>query len=220
LAAFAAPASAAVVYDLTLDGTTGSALGAGTYGTVSVTSSSTLLDFVVQLSPNFYFNKSTSFQAFDLYVNGTVTTINVTDVNNLAVTTATSGFTPEGPGSFSAPSVINGGPKSPSFNYALTCAAATCGNGGAGLIDELSFNVVGTGLSIGSIDSSTFGVPVFFAADIVKNPGPNAITGNVGAPGPSGVPEPATWAMFILGFGFVGTMLRMARKQQGASLAA
>ena len=34
------------------------------------------------------------------------------------------------------------------------------------------------------------------------------------------VPEPATWAMFILGFGFVGTMLRMARARQGSGLTA
>ncbi|HEY2835785.1 MAG TPA: PEPxxWA-CTERM sorting domain-containing protein [Rhizomicrobium sp.] len=34
-----------------------------------------------------------------------------------------------------------------------------------------------------------------------------------------GVPEPATWALFILGFGFVGGMLRSARTRQGASLA-
>jgi PEP-CTERM motif len=35
-----------------------------------------------------------------------------------------------------------------------------------------------------------------------------------------GVPEPATWALFILGFGLVGAMLRSARAKQGASLAA
>jgi hypothetical protein len=29
----------------------------------------------------------------------------------------------------------------------------------------------------------------------------------------SGVPEPSTWAMFILGFGFIGGLMRMrARK--------
>src|SRR5262249_2128218 len=33
----------------------------------------------------------------------------------------------------------------------------------------------------------------------------------------SPVPEPATWALFILGFGFVGTMLRAARNRQTAA---
>jgi hypothetical protein len=33
------------------------------------------------------------------------------------------------------------------------------------------------------------------------------------------VPEPSTWAMFILGFGFIGTMLRSARARQPASAA-
>ena len=30
------------------------------------------------------------------------------------------------------------------------------------------------------------------------------------------VPEPSTWAMFILGFGFIGTMLRAARARRTA----
>lgn len=35
----------------------------------------------------------------------------------------------------------------------------------------------------------------------------------------SGVPEPTTWAMFLIGFGSVGTMLRMKRKQDLAASA-
>ena len=34
-----------------------------------------------------------------------------------------------------------------------------------------------------------------------------------------GVPEPSTWAMFILGFGLIGTMLRLARVRQSATAA-
>jgi predicted permease len=32
----------------------------------------------------------------------------------------------------------------------------------------------------------------------------------------SGVPEPQTWAMMILGFGFIGFMLRNGRRQAAA----
>jgi hypothetical protein len=33
----------------------------------------------------------------------------------------------------------------------------------------------------------------------------------------SGIPEPATWALFILGFGFIGGMMRAARTRQAAA---
>lgn len=36
----------------------------------------------------------------------------------------------------------------------------------------------------------------------------------------SGVPEPATWALFLLGFGGIGAMLRYGRKQGGTALMA
>jgi hypothetical protein len=36
----------------------------------------------------------------------------------------------------------------------------------------------------------------------------------------SGVPEPSTWAMMILGFGLVGFMLRNGRRQGAKAIAA
>jgi hypothetical protein len=35
-----------------------------------------------------------------------------------------------------------------------------------------------------------------------------------------GVPEPATWAMLLLGFGGIGAMLRLARRRQDIAAAA
>ena len=214
--AFAIPASAATVYNLNLDGTTGSALGAGPYGTVSVTNTGgTLLSFDVLLTlPNLYFNQSTAFHAFDMLLTGTVGTINIT--------TPASGFTSVGLGDYTAPSIVtNGDPTH--FNYAIDCSAAECGGGGSGLIKELVFNVTGTGLGIGGISDtkgSFSGDTIYFAADIADRANlDKVITGNIGATLGT-VPEPATWAMFILGFGFIGTMLRMARAKQGASLTA
>lgn len=214
LAALTAPASAATVFDFNIDGLTGTPLGAGPYGTVTVSGTSSLLNFVVQLGPHFYFNQSTSFQAFDMFLGGSVGTITIADVNNLTTASLLAGFTPAGPGSYTAPSIVtNGDPTK--FNYSITCSSAVCGGGGAGLIDELTFNVSGTGLVVDAISNTKGdpGVPIYFAADIANRANlDNVLTGNIGAT-LGAVPEPATWALFILGFGFVGTMLRSARKR-------
>mgnify|MGYP001794655335 CR=1 FL=1 len=37
--------------------------------------------------------------------------------------------------------------------------------------------------------------------------------GSITAPPPGAVPEPATWAMMLLGFGMIGTAMRRSRKQ-------
>ena len=214
LVAFAAPASAATVYDFNLDGLTGSPLGPPPYGTVTVSGSGSLLDFVVQLGPDFYFNKSTAFQAFDMRLGGTVGTITVTDVNNLTTASLLAGFTPEGPGTYSAPSIVTPG-DSTHFNYALTCSSTVCGGGGSGLINELSFNVSGSSLVVDAITDTNNhpGLPIYFAADIANRANlDNVLTGNIGATLGS-VPEPGTWALFILGFGFVGAMMRVARRR-------
>jgi hypothetical protein len=51
---------------------------------------------------------------------------------------------------------------------------------------------------------------------------PNFFIGNFSISPASipGVPEPATWAMLLLGFGGIGAMLRMARRRQDALAAA
>lgn len=43
---------------------------------------------------------------------------------------------------------------------------------------------------------------------------------NNGVPIPTGVPEPATWAMMLVGLGALGAVLRTARREQGAPIAA
>lgn len=73
------------------------------------------------------------------------------------------------------------------------------------------------GLSADSIyGSRTSG---YFSAEAVKNDGPDTGTAafNVGGVDIPGVPEPATWALLILGFGMIGTMLRTARNRRAGT---
>jgi hypothetical protein len=55
------------------------------------------------------------------------------------------------------------------------------------------------------------GKQIFFTTDIN---GTNGNTGNVGATLTGGVPEPATWAMMLVGFGGMGALLRQRRRMR------
>jgi hypothetical protein len=79
-------------------------------------------------------------------------------------------------------------------------------------ITSFSFDILGTGLTVS--DFIPNGNGNYFATDIV---GANGKTGNVGANTFSATPEPATWAVMMIGFGAIGAMIRRSRRR--ASLA-
>jgi hypothetical protein len=69
-------------------------------------------------------------------------------------------------------------------------------------------------LVLGSTDYN--GTPLYFAADIAAN----GQTGNVAATlTHASVPEPASWAMMLVGFGGLGAVLRSKRRRQGFAAA-
>jgi hypothetical protein len=72
-------------------------------------------------------------------------------------------------------------------------------------VATFSFDIFGTNLNPNDFVANKSGV--FFATDIV---GLNGHTGSVGAI--SAIPEPATWAMMLVGFGGLGATLRRARR--------
>lgn len=49
---------------------------------------------------------------------------------------------------------------------------------------------------------------------VFNNVANQAITASVNLPSPAAVPEPATWAMMLLGFGAMGVAVRRSRKAQ------
>ena len=71
--------------------------------------------------------------------------------------------------------------------------------------------VTGPALTVNSIDTVVpyEGNAVRFAADTIRATG--GVTGTVGGGTLIAVPEPATWAMMITGFGGVGALLRRRR---------
>ena len=81
------------------------------------------------------------------------------------------------------------------------------------------------GLSAASVFSQ-LGADTFSAVTVRNNP--DGFPGGTGTPifdqgfitVPTGVPEPATWGMMILGFGMVGAGLRLRRRQVDAFSAA
>ena len=90
----------------------------------------------------------------------------------------------------------------------------------SGLFKNLSYNIKGT------TDKAVLTPPVgvtsgthtiFIRGTLAGDIGSYGGTLNVAAPG---VPEPATWAMMILGFGMVGVGMRLSRKAKEAALTA
>ncbi len=81
-------------------------------------------------------------------------------------------------------------------------------NGNPTGVSNLSFEIFTAGgpLTLGSTLYN--GQALYFAADVLSN----GTTGNV-AGGVLAVPEPATWALMILGFGMLGSGLRLRRRE-------
>ncbi|HEY4274170.1 MAG TPA: PEPxxWA-CTERM sorting domain-containing protein [Rhizomicrobium sp.] len=203
--AFAPSANAATtLYNFTLDGMTGS-LPAAPYGTVSVNDNggTSHFTFDVNLGTDFYFQDSKAFQAFDYSLGGNVTSTVI----------ATSGFSSAGLGSYSAPNIVVPSDTT-KFNYAILCQSLCAGGNPNGKITQLVFDVFGTNLNLSPIDNTKNygGTPIYFAADVSYQGGSSAQTGNIGAVLTSGVPEPSTWALFFLGFGAIGLMMRSRRQ--------
>lgn len=177
-------------------------LASGPYGTVSVEESGGSLIFTEMLNPGFKIHDGNSnHNAFSFSLTGSPV---------ISLSNVTSGFALVNASSVTAPPFG-------SFDYALDCTG--CGPGyGGGNPGPLAFTVTSSSgpLSLSSLTSMPYmGNNVYFASDLVDS---NGKTGNVGgvATTQSAVPEPATWAMMLIGFGAVGGSLRRRKTVAGA----
>ena len=175
-------------------------LGPGPYGTVDVEEDGLGgLTFVVNLAAGLNFHTSPNNHdafAFNLIGNPDVTYSDMT-----------AGFFPTVPGAGEPPFQ-----QSPfgDFWYAVTCNCQT----GTGLAGPLAFTVtpVSGVLTLASLGAVSWNeLDILFSADVVQQG--TGFTGNIGAT-TTAIPEPATWAMMIIGFGMVGFGLRRRRRLQ------
>jgi hypothetical protein len=201
-------ADAAVIYDLTQNGTALFGAGSGPYGSVSVTDNGNgTLSITETLNSNYDFNRNNNGQHQGLSFDLSASTIMISNL--------TTGFTVNG-GSLASSvwTVSSGGLNNTpegTFDYAIVAPTAANNPG------PLTFTISDTAddLTLSSLGFSVAnnGDHIFFASDLANAAG---TTGAVGALA-SAVPEPSTWAMMILGFCGLGFMA-YRRKQNGSAL--
>ena len=196
-AAFSGGAAQAATYYLN----TSDAFGSGNFGEVTVTGTSTDLHFDVQMFGSYQIVDTGSHFAFAGDVTGTIA--------NSGGLVLPSSETPGGTPDFtlSKGSGISNAPFS-GFDFALNCTS--CGPGSSAPFGQhLIFDIIGTGLAIQQASTHN-SQPIYFAADVTDG---NGNTGAVGG-GPTGaVPEPASWALMIMGVACIGAAMRRQRRR-------
>ncbi len=191
------------VYYLDVDGCSGGC-GLTDYGRVFVTQSSDqgTLSVDVELASGVFFDRGDNgldATSFDVAGNPLLATNGVSSFF-FAFSPHTAGGVAEGPLGV--------------FNYRVDWSNQ--GNPPGPLLSSLNFNISAGGGPIALGTTTYNNVPLFFAVDVQHTVDGVVKTGVIGAsltPPPSqlqagGVPEPASWALMILGFGAVGATLR------------
>lgn len=196
----AQPASAATkVFTLSaVDSSAG--LGSGPFGTVTVTESGGSLLFSETLAAG--------YRIHDGNANHNAFTFSILGDPAVTISNLTSGFAAI---NTSAGTTVSAPPFG-DFATGIDCSTA-CGPGyNGGYTGTLSFTVsAATALSLASLGFNTVGAnQIFFTTDVVNA---NGATGNVGAVAAAvtAVPEPASWALMLLGFAGIGCVARRQR---------
>jgi len=118
-----------------------------------------------------------------------------------------------------APSSQSGGSDLPSWtiDYQRTLSSGYYGDMAVGF--DLSNSALGAATSAGSLLTSVFASQGQFRLSQISLSFDVAPTPSIGYSSTS-VPEPASWAMLVAGFGLVGAALRTAKHRRGIPLAA
>jgi hypothetical protein len=203
----------AAVYDLTVVGCTTCTLTS--YGTVTTTGEGTTsVDISVQLATDVWFNQAGGAGAHDSFAWSLTGTPTVT----------LSGITPTVFGTNGAQSVGTHHEDGLGFFEYIVDYIGPPNDNSTLCCQTLNFTI--TSLSALTFTSNDIGgQDVFFSVDVAQVlPDGQRATGVIGAVCPNGdcghvgggggpVPEPATWAMMIMGFGGMGAILRHNRRR-------
>lgn len=187
----------------TLDATE-AALGAGPYGTVTLTQNGSNVDFVVDLAAGLKFVTTGNAGSHAFFAFNAPSGVDVTDVTSIASGSPGASF-----GAY-APAVAQpfGG-----FGFGIECTS--CGNGNvASVFGPLTFTVLNSAVADFDYKSDKKNDPAYFSADVVNLGGK---TGQVGATGPGvpGVSVPDGGAtLMLLGGGL--TLVGLLRRRVGA----
>jgi hypothetical protein len=196
-----------LTFNVNKDGCSGGCgTGSTVFGTIVLTYTGSGVDVKETLnSPSEFVESSGDSLAF-----------NVTG-GSITITGLTSGFTVVGgtdtAGTWTASSGSIHEPPFGDYDYAVTCAATSCGPGSSTQNPgPLEFTISGVTLEAFSGTTSAKYGDVFFSSDII---GPTTKTGDVGADGPgtpgTGVtPEPSS--LMLLGTGALGLAGAVRRK--------
>lgn len=236
--ACAGAAGAATVYNLDVY----DAAFSGSLGTVSVSGQGTsTLTFDVSLNSNVFFQMQGNGHANDVFWFDLNKSLSGGGTTSFTSSVSTSITTPDGPapgggdyptgGRFIASRDTNsfGQGWSSGYDYGVTDQDSSAGPNLDYYTGHLVFTFTANDGSLLSLDDRTHdGKTVFGGADLRQCPGTDptpsrsegsCTTGPVGfslAQQTSAVPEPAVWAMMLVGFGGLGAMLRYRRREAAA----
>jgi len=196
--------AAIITADLTANGASGGLNVGSPYGTVTVDDAGGVLAFTVDLTDGLVFRNAPDSNhwsfGFDLNVaTGSIGTIADNGAGTFTPQAGSHNFSPFG-----------------TFDYVLECDSCSTGYNAASP-SLLTFKVTApTTLTVNNIVANGSGY--YFAADVADS---NGSTGNVGATGfkTPGVPEPASWALMLMGFGGLGAALRAQRRRLATAAA-
>jgi hypothetical protein len=203
----------------------------GTLGTVTVGGEGTsTLSFDVALNSDVFFQMTGNGSARDVFwfdlnktlVGGGLSSF--TGAVTANILTPTGGGFPTG-GQFAVARDLNsfGQGWSASYDYGATGADSSAGGNLNYYTGHLAFDLAATDGSLLSLASGTHnGATVYGGADLRQcavsggcTTGPVGFSLSARNPNPTGaaVPEPATWAMMIVGFGAIGASMRRKQRQ-------